>query len=137
MNGISVAKEGRVFQTKEIARTKSHKHKRAQNVLSFGKQSSLGIEAQHMEKAKELEKTIGKRVWAMSNMEYVNSRILLREGLHGCVLRAEPGLILRSSPPFPSPKISQFRHYHHFGIDHTLPWELTSVVEVFISTFGP
>lgn len=111
MSEISVAAERRVFQTKEIARTKSHKHKRAQNVLSFGKQSSLGVEAQHMEKAKELEKTIGKRVCSVSNMEYVNSRILMREELDGCVLRAEPGLILRSSPPFLSPRISQFRHY--------------------------
>lgn len=111
MSGISVAAERRVFQTKEIARTKSHKHKRAQNVLSFGKQSSLGVESQHTEKGKELDKTIGKRVWVMSNMEYVDSRILMRERLDGCVLRAEPGPILRSSPPFPSPRISQFRHY--------------------------
>lgn len=45
MSGISVDGEKRVFQTKEIARTKSYKHKRAQCVLPFGKQCSPGAEA--------------------------------------------------------------------------------------------
>lgn len=56
MSGISVDAERKVFQTKEIGRTKCYKHKWAQNVLSFGKQCSLGVEAQHIEKAGELEK---------------------------------------------------------------------------------
>lgn len=74
MSGISVDAERRVFQTKEIGRTKCYKHKRAQNVLSFRKQCSPGVEAQHTEKAGELEtKYISKRVWTVSNMGYIKS----------------------------------------------------------------
>lgn len=67
MSGISIDADRRVFQTKEIARTKSYKHKRAQNFLSFEKQCSPGVEAQYIKKAGELEKKILARecgLWA-------------------------------------------------------------------------
>lgn len=85
MSGISVAGEKRVFQTKEIARTKSYKHKRAQCVLPFGKQCSPGVESRTKRMLRNWrEKKIGKRIWAGSNREYINLRVSIRAELGGC-----------------------------------------------------
>lgn len=129
--GISVDTKRRAFQTKRKAKTKSYKPKGTEcPCLAFGKQYFSWIEGQHVQKAGDLEKKNGKRVWAINNMEHINLTILIRVGLDRCAWRAETWPYSLEPFHFYLPtRLSEFRHNWHFRPNNPFFWGLSCTLE--------